>query len=276
MYLAYNTNGMAHHRLDEALQVLADFGYRGVAITPDVPHLDLLRTTERDWKKVRARLDALKLKCTVETGARYALDPRRKHWPNLITREPEAAERRLDYYRRSIRLARVLGAKVVSIWSGAVDAGDDAVAAFGRLLDRLPRLLDDAREAGIRVCFEPEPGMLVDTLERYRELRRRLGRDDLMTTIDVGHLAVTELGEPHEHLKEFAGTLKNVHVDDARRGAHEHLRPGEGSVDFAAVFGELRRLGYRGALALELSRDSHRAVETAAEAFRRLAPLLVH
>jgi sugar phosphate isomerase/epimerase len=117
--------------------------------------------------------------------------------------------------------------------------------------------------------------MLVDTLSRYRELKRRLGRDDLWMTVDIGHMAVTELGEPQDHLGEFAGAIRHVHVRDARPGAHEPLRPGEGSVDFAAVFGELRRLGYRGALALDLSRDSHRAVETAAEAFRRLAPLLV-
>ncbi len=272
MYLAYNTNGMAHHRLDEALGLLADLGYRGVALTPDVPHLDLLKTSERDWEEARALLERLKLRCVVETGARYVLDPRRKHWPNLLTRDTEAAERRMDYCRRSLRLARALGAEAVSIWSGVLDAGDDPAAAFERLIDRLRRLLDEA--GGMAVCFEPEPGMLVDSLARYRELRRRLGREDLMTTIDVGHLVVTEEGAPHRHLEEFAGTLRHVHVDDARPGAHEHLRPGEGSVDFAAVFGELRRLGYRGALALELSRDSHRAVEAAAEAYRKLVPLL--
>jgi len=274
MYLAYNTNGMVHHRLDEALQLLADFGYRGVALTPDVPHLDLLRTTERDWEKVRARLERLRLKCVVETGARFALDPRRRHWPNLLTRDAEAAERRMDYYRRSLKLAKALGAGAVSVWSGAPDAGDDPVAAFGRLVKRLRRLLDDAGKAGVEVCFEPEPGMLVDSLDRYRELRRLLKRGELGTTIDVGHLVVTEKGAPEGHLEEFAPTLRHVHVDDARRGAHEHLCPGEGSVDFAAVFGELRRLGYRGALALELSRDSHRAAEAAAEAYRKLAPLI--
>ncbi len=274
MYLAYNTNGLAHHRLDEALRLLADLGYRGVALTPDVSHLDLLRTGEREWEEARALLDRLKLKCVVETGARFVLDPRRKHWPNLLARDPEAAERRMDYYGRALRLARALGAEAVSIWSGAPEAGDDPEAAFGRLLERLPRLLDDARKAGAAVCFEPEPGMLVDTLDRYRALRRRLERDDLMTTIDVGHLLVTEEGEPHVHLAEFAGTLRNVHLDDARRGVHEHLRPGEGEIDFAAVFGELRRLGYRGPLGLELSRDSHRAAETAAAAFRKLDPLL--
>jgi sugar phosphate isomerase/epimerase len=272
MYLAYNTNGLAHHRLDEALRMLADLGYRGVALTPDVPHLDLLTTDERDWDKTRALLDHLSLKCVVETGARYVLDARRKHWPNLLTRDPAAADRRLDFYRRAFRLARTLGAEAVSIWSGAPEPGDDGV--FQRLLERLPRVLDDARDAGATVCFEPEPGMLVDSLDRYRELRRRLGRDDLMTTIDVGHLVVTEPGAPQDHLAEFAPSLRNVQLDDARRGVHQHLPPGEGVIDFAAVIRELKRLGYGGPLALELSRDSHRAAEVAAQAYAKLAPLL--
>ena len=108
MYLAYNTNGLAHHRLDEALRMLADLGYGGVAITPDVPHLDLLRSDESDWERTRALLDQLKLKSVVETGARYVLDPRRKHWPNLCTPDDAAAERRLDWYRRACRLANAL------------------------------------------------------------------------------------------------------------------------------------------------------------------------
>ena len=83
--------------------MLADLGYGGVAITPDVPHLDLLRTGEGDWEKTRALLDRLKLRRVVETGARYVLDARRKHWPNLCTPDDAAAERRLDWYRRACR-----------------------------------------------------------------------------------------------------------------------------------------------------------------------------
>ncbi len=272
MYLAYNTNGLAHHRLEDAFRLLADLGYGGVALTPDTCHLDPFATSEKDWEAARNLLERLKLRCVIETGARFVLDPCRKHWPNLLSRDEAAAGRRMDFYRRCLGIARALGAPLISIWSGAPEAGDDA--ALPRLLERLPRLLDEARALGIAVAFEPEPGMLVDSLDRYRELRRRLGRDDLLTTIDTGHLVVTEKGAAHEHLAEFAPTLRNVQVDDARRGVHEHLPPGQGEIDFAAIFRELRRLKYDGPLALELSRDSYRAVDAATDAFRRLSPLL--
>ena len=63
-------------------------------------------------------------------------------------------------------------------------------------------------------------------------------------------------------------------MDDARRGVHEHLVPGAGEIDFAPVFRELRRLKYAGPVALELSRDSHRAAEVAELSYKMLAPLL--
>ena len=38
--LAYNTNGFPQHELREVVALLGDLGYRGIAITPDVHHLN--------------------------------------------------------------------------------------------------------------------------------------------------------------------------------------------------------------------------------------------
>ncbi len=134
MYLAYNTNGLAHHRLEDALRLLADAGYQGVALTPDVQHLDPGSSSEREWERTRELLERLRLRCVVETGARYALDPRRKHWPNLVTQEPCAARRRLEYYARVCKMAQVVytGNPVLPSRTGLTTAlGQASLAARG-------------------------------------------------------------------------------------------------------------------------------------------------
>ena len=72
---AYNTNGLTSHRLSDALPLLADSGYAGVALTLDVVHLDPFASDAlAQAEKVRARCDELGLGVVVETGARYLLD----------------------------------------------------------------------------------------------------------------------------------------------------------------------------------------------------------
>ena len=35
MRLGYNTNGMVHHRLEDAIEILAEIGYQSIALTID-------------------------------------------------------------------------------------------------------------------------------------------------------------------------------------------------------------------------------------------------
>ncbi|MEQ9067427.1 MAG: TIM barrel protein, partial [Gimesia chilikensis] len=50
-------------------------------------------------------------------------------------------------------------------------------------------------------------------------------------------------------------------------GVHDHLRFGEGEIDFDDVFAGLRQIDYQGALHVELSRHSHMAPDILRESF---------
>ena len=271
MLLGYNTNGFAHHRLDDALSILAEVGCGSVALTLDHHALNPL---EVDWQdqaeRIRANLERLRLRCVVETGARFLLDPRRKHQPTLVSADAGQRERRVDFLRRAVDVARVLGADAVSFWSGTPldDPGEEAL--WARLIEGCGQLCDHATAQDVRLAFEPEPGMFVDTMPRYAEFRRRLGRAELGLTLDVGHLHCQGETPIADHLRTWREVLWNVHIEDMRRGVHDHLMFGEGEIDFPPVLAALEEIGYTGGVHVELSRHSHDAVNTARKALEFL------
>ena len=280
--LGYNTNGLAHHRPLDALELLAEIGYQGVALTPDVGPLDPLAPDAACVRALRRRADDLGLELSVETGARFLLDPRRKHFPTLLEAESEQRERRVDFLLRCVHMAVELGAGVVSLWSGA--APDGWVAGgptatdelWDRLCTGLGSVLERGRDEGVQIAFEPEPGMFVERPAGYLELLSRLGSgaDELGLCLDVGHLLCTGDLPVGKLVRELAPRLVHVHLDDIRDGVHEHRMFGEGSLDLPEALSALMEVGYNGMAAVELSRDSHRGAQAARLAHRHLIAAL--
>jgi sugar phosphate isomerase/epimerase len=267
MRFGYNTNGFAHHRIEDALAILAELGYRSVAITldqhvlnPFAPFL-LDRTAE-----IREILEQLRLHCVIETGARFLLDPRRKHQPTLIGSSPQERERRLDFLRRAVEIAAELDADAVSFWSGT--PGDDAPPALQleRLIEGCRSLCNTAERKNVRLAFEPEPGMLIDTMVGFQELHQRVDHPHFGLTLDIGHLHCQGEVPIADHVHRWKDWLWNVHIEDMRHGVHDHLMFGEGEIDFPPVLQALKEIGYAGGVHVELSRHSHDAVNTARQA----------
>jgi sugar phosphate isomerase/epimerase len=268
MYLGYNTNGFAHHTLEDAINILAELGYQGVAITLD--H-HVLNPFDADWQreaeKVRRQLERLNLRCVVETGARFLLDPRRKHQPTLLSASDEDRRRRFDFLCRAVDVAAALGATAVSFWSGIPSAPASVDELWGRTVAACNHLCDYAEPKGVRLAFEPEPGMFIDTMHQFEWLDAcMMNRSNFGLTLDVGHVHCLGEGSIAEHVRRWRDVLWNVHIEDMRRGVHEHLMFGEGEMDFPPILRALAEVGYEGGVFVELSRHSHDAVNTARKA----------
>ncbi|HWO65701.1 MAG TPA: EboA domain-containing protein [Umezawaea sp.] len=247
---AYGTNGFADHRLGDALRVIADLGYTGVALTLDHRHLDPFSPTlAADVADLAADLDRLGLAVVVETGARFLLDPWHEDAPTLLHADGEP---RLDLLMLALDVAADLGAEAVSFGSGAkpVDVPDDV--AWDRLVDGCALLAKAAEEVRVPLGFEPAPGTFVADLDGFDRLRSRLGEPEFFgLALDFGrHRRVPARAGPH---------LVTVRLRDVP----EHLG---GGIDLTA----LDEVGYRGLVTAERPRHGHTAPTAARESLELL------
>ena len=255
---AYNTNGAANHRLADAVALIAEAGYDGIALTLDFQHLDPLEegwvaSTEALARELRSR----RLGCVIETGARFLLDPRQKHEPTLLTPNAKGRARRVAFLQRAIDIGNILQAEAVSFWAGVPRPGVDRGEAGEWLLEGLAQVTDYATRHGVTPALEPEPGMLVETLDDWARLQPHL--PGLTLALDLGHCLVTQEREPPAAVREFAAQIGTVAIEDMRRGDHTHLPFGEGDMDIPACLDALEEIGFARLVCVELSRESHRA-----------------
>ncbi len=272
MLLGYNTNGFAEHQLADAVAVLSQIGYRSVAVTLE---RDLLDPPDRSGvprcvELIEPLLKASNLRVTIETGSRFILDPHRKHQPTLLSASTGDRQKRIEFLKAAIDVAATLLADSVSLWSGAPDDEADDIQLFDRLAASLGELLEHAETKNVHLAFEPEPDMFIDTMARFDKLYAILDHPLLGLTLDVGHVHCLGDGNLREHVRRWREVLWNVHVEDMRRGVHEHLMFGQGDLDFATVFDGLGEIDFRGPVHVELSRHSHEAVEVARKSYEFL------
>ncbi len=276
MYLGYNTNGLVHHRLADTVDLLAEIGYQGVAVTID--HGDALDPLAPDRLKaieqLQGQLEKHRMHSVVETGARYVLDPWNKHEPSLVSPDPEARARRLAFYEYAIDVAATLGSDCVSFWSGKRHKATDPKLAWQWLVEGITAMAEYADQRGVMLGMETEPGMFVDMMADFEQLLGLCDAPRLRLTMDVGHLLL-QGDTPLAHMVHlWSSRLVNVHMEDMKAAEHRHLMFGEGEIDFPALIQSFREVDYQGGLYVELSGDSDTAPQTAKQAFEFLQPLV--
>lgn len=275
MLIGYNTNGMAHHDLFDALKLLADVGYQSVAITIDHGWLSP-RDPQSDVQiqRVKHFLKSHGMASVIETGARFLLDPHQKHAPTLLDPDPDRVQTRIDFLKYCIDVGVELESDCVSLWSGIKPVQSSFNAALDQLARNLAIVLKYAEKRGIDIGFEPEPGMLVDSTGRFERMIHLVDSPRLKMTMDIGHLFCLSEVPIANYIEKWQNYLVNIHIEDMQAGVHDHLMFGDGQIYFPPVIESLLRVGYNQGVHIELSRHSHMAAETVREAFGFLNPII--
>ena len=242
-----------HHdfSLLEFPEVAARLGYEHLQLTPHADFSPFFRYPKADDALV-AKLKKAAKDAGVSIPA--ILPVQRISWPDEPQRQ--AAVRN---YRRIIRLAVELEVPVINTeFSGRPERSEDSEAAFYRSMEELLPLIE---AEGLRLNVDPHPDDFVeDGLEAWRVLRglnaSAIGFVYVAShTFHYGDRATSLLLEIGDRL----GAVYTADSFDHRRShglryisnppgnpsrVHQHLRIGDGDVDWDELFGALRAIGY--------------------------------
>jgi inosose dehydratase len=250
----------ANTSLETCLSQARQIGFEGMELGHKFP---------REPGELSAVLDRYDLRCV---SGWYSAQ--------LLTREAVAE---LGFLRPHLELLKSVGSSVLVFaeTTGAIhgalsepltkrprlEAGE--WREFGRRLTDLARMTS---EEGVQLAYHHHMGTVVQSEEDIGALMDVCGAE-VGLLLDTGHASFAG-ADPVRLAKTYASRIRHVHAKDVRAAVREKARagdwsflqavlegvftvPGDGCIDFAAVFRALR--GYCGWVVLEAEQDPARA-----------------
>jgi len=272
MVFGYSTNAFVKFSLPESVASIAELGFGGIEILADRPHLYPPDYSEAALQQLRSSLDAANLKVTnLNSFTLFAVGD--TYLPSWI--EPDAARRevRIQHTLDCLRAAAALNCRNISVPPGGPLDALDKFQAMARFHRGLERVIPLAEELGISVLVEPEPGLMIENAKQFKSMIKDVRSKAVGINFDLGHFfcANEDPVAAFELLFEWIG---HVHLEDiAASRVHQHLIPGQGSLDFDAIFRQMIRLGYKRDISLELYPYVDMPVEAGRRSLAYLKPI---
>jgi sugar phosphate isomerase/epimerase len=256
MKLAFSTNAYLNFSFAEAVRRLAGMGYAGVEIMADVPHAWPAFLLEEQKQAIRQALKDSKLGISnINAFMMHAInDPRQRYWhPSWIEPDRHYRQIRIDHTKRALTLAKELGSPCITTEPGGpVEPGASWSASLKLFAEMIKPVAEHAEKEGVLLLVEPEPSLLIEKVEQFLEFMQLIDSPAVAMNFDVGH-AFCVHDDPAAAIPRAAKYIRHFHLEDiAATRVHRHLVPGEGVIDFAAVFQAIRAMNYQGWITIEL------------------------
>jgi len=221
------------------------------AVEHEVPYIDLcldqtpelLQKGSSRWRKARTQLEKAGIRLGLHTLSAV----------NIAETSPYVSEATDGYLAAYMSAAQHLGAGWIVV-HGGYHFGSDKKPRMDAAVARIARAAKAAEKRKVKLLLEnlnPEPERaevhyLCADLEECRYYFDRLDSPALGWSFTVNHAHI----QPND-ITQFMKGLDMKRCGEVRladcRGTHEeHLRPGEGTIDFPAMFAAIEKSGYRG------------------------------
>lgn len=202
-------------------------------------------------------------------------------WKSVHFSDPSKREEELRAYREHVDFLHAMGCKyVVTCETG--NAFEDTTSNTVRvepltdeqwrhLVAGLHQAGEYCRSKGMKLVYHYHGETVVESRDEIRRLMDSTDPELVHMLYDAGH-AYFGGSDPLEVLRAYYDRIPYIHLKDVRRDVLEWKRkegirfreavikgvftvPGDGAIDFAPIFDELKQRGYRGWIIIEAEQD---------------------
>ncbi|HET6800246.1 MAG TPA: sugar phosphate isomerase/epimerase [Nitrososphaeraceae archaeon] len=275
MKLAFSTNAFKRYSLEEAIRMIAEIGYEGIELLCDSPHAYPPTFQEKEIKSFKDQIAKFKLRISnLNAFTLYSITD--VYHPSWIEDDKELRELRIIHTINCIKLAKKIGAKNLSTEPGGpINKRITNVKYLEKLfMEGLDRISPIAEEENVKILIEPEPGLLLENSNQFLDFIKNLNTNHIRLNFDIGHFFC--VGEdPAEIIYKLCDYIEHFHLADiASNRIHNHLIPGEGSINFRAVLKTIETIGFKGFVTVELYPYQDNPKEAAKRAYEYLNEIL--
>lgn len=220
--------------LEENLERVAQAGYSHVELVGE-----FLRWSEEDWRRILARMQALKITVDATSGIKAGFA------------DPAGGDAFVAELKGFMPMVKRLGCGQIILLSGKRIEGAAPGAQRAASVEALKRAEEILDAAGVRGVIEPidrleNPTIYLDGVTEAFEIVRAVGSAKVKVLYDLYH-EQRGMGNLIEKLEKNIDEVGLIHVADVP-GRHE---PGTGEVNYGNIYRKLAELRYRGVIAME-------------------------
>ena len=254
----YHPEFMGRERFgDSRFFILADSGYDAIDYNMTNTERNIYTCSEEDFEKVmlseRADIEAAGLFVSQVHGP----------WrcPPIDSTPADRAER-MEKMKRSIKAARLLGAKYWVVHPIMPNSTADLVLGgadetWEINIEFFRELVSFAKAQGVVICLENMPFIpfSIATPEQICRLIDTIDDENFKMCLDTGHVAVFSELSAGDCIRACGDKIKALHIHDNLGDRDSHLYPTYGKIDWRDVISALREINFDGVFSLEATLD---------------------
>ncbi|MEY4437069.1 MAG: hypothetical protein RL100_533 [Actinomycetota bacterium] len=239
------------HSLLEFPALAADLGYKYLQMTPHPDLIPFFNHPKADDDLVKKMKKAVK-----DAGIEIASTLPVLRWSGP---DEDAREAAVRYWKRVIRITAELGVDTIGTeFNGRPERAEESERAFYRSMEELVPLIE---KEGIKVFIDPHPDDFVENgLAAWRVIRginsKNFGMvyvashtfhmgnqvDEIMDTVG-DRIGIVHVSDTMDHTASHGlRYITNPPGNSVR--VHQHLKLGDGDVNWNQFFGGLKRIGF--------------------------------